>query len=656
MTLVDDVARMRRRLVPGKWGRLQFSYARFLDTCSVDEGAVLVDAGEEGLAPTAAESADGTEPFTRLVVELVGQTQGKELRVHIAEGAPGKSAVRCALRGTGLEHRVAWVRRRSRRYMRLLASAALLVGDERSFPFFLAKRRGQRLVCVPEMRRLAPLDRHAISDTELFCSMQHVLLASDWIAHPDAGALRRLADNAMVTRHYTGTYVSAGEEKGEDGKSMPAHLAALLVDGCCDGLSLLAGESLHTGRPCVVLYGDKLVRNGIESSLRNLLASADTSRADFVLMCSPGAYRTAAEALSCDGLEYLNTLPDSIDWIAFRKGRNLRVGEALAWMAHTRFRRSGAWVRRRLDAVFEREARRVLGGLSCDAIVHFTGYDFEFMQMMRSARARRKLVFVHNNMERERAAAANFDPWSLACACAEFDAVCLVDEGLREPLRRVVGTLDDARVFTVRNVCDAKAICAGAQRSLTRDGYGECSCSFAELEALLAGGDGPLFVWLGRFVEQKGCDRLLEAFSSFLLAGGRGRLVMAGSTGELYEQVREAADRIGAEHVAVIRALANPYALLARADALVLASHYEGMPMVVMEALALGKPVICTDMPGVSAFLREGGYGQVVDNSTAGIEAGLVDFAAGRLRSFTRFDVDAFNTRALAEFYAALEL
>ena len=78
--------------------------------------------------------------------------------------------------------------------------------------------------------------------------------------------------------------------------------------------------------------------------------------------------------------------------------------------------------------------------------------------------------------------------------------------------------------------------------------------------------------------------------------------------------------------------------------------------MVVMEALALGKPVICTDMPGVSAFLREGGYGQVVDNSTAGIEAGLVDFAAGRLRSFTRFDVDAFNTRALAEFYAALEL
>ncbi len=710
-------ARVKARLGAGEWGFLQFSYARYLDVCPIDAGAVLVDLGgapSEACAPAPggrARVGDGSASLlSGVALALAGYAQTTGLRLCIASDDGGAHGLRERLREAGRGDAVVWLRRRSRRYMRVLASAALLVGDESSFPFFFAKRSGQRLLCVPDMRRPARLDRHAVADCDALSHVQQVLLAADWVACPDLRSMCCLVKNTMVGRLYRGTYVlpqehdenrvdavcaafrasfedggrtfgsaSSGDwdalrlwdEGGEvlpesavfanDGaewrrRSFSARVAVLAAGGGACDVTLLAAESLHADKPLVVLYGDTLKRTGIETSLRNLLASVDADKARFVLLASPGAYRDGADAAAYDGLGYLNSLPDSIEWVGFRKGRSMRAGEMLAWVAHTRFRREGAWVRRKLAAVFERESRRVLGAIRPDVLVHFTGYDFEFMQMMRYAHAGRKAVFIHNDMERELASAGNVDAWSLACACSEFDGVCLVNEDLREPLRRAVGKLDDTRVFTVHNVCDAGTIRARAALPLSEDDYEECSCSFAELEALVADGDGPLFVWLGRFVESKGCDRLLEAFSALVSRGVKARLVMAGASGELYEQVRARAEQFDARRVAVIRALSNPYALLAHADALVLASRYEGMPMVVMEALALGKPVICTDMPGVGAFLREGGFGRVVENSTAGIEGGLADFAAGRLGPLERFDADAFNAAALSELYTALDL
>ncbi|KQR84526.1 glycosyl transferase [Burkholderia sp. Leaf177] len=57
----------------------------------------------------------------------------------------------------------------------------------------------------------------------------------------------------------------------------------------------------------------------------------------------------------------------------------------------------------------------------------------------------------------------------------------------------------------------------------------------------------------------------------------------------------------------------NPHAVVAGASALVLSSRYEGMPMVLLEALALGKPVISTDCPtGPREILDDGKFGLLV--------------------------------------------
>ncbi|KRA84448.1 glycosyltransferase [Altererythrobacter sp. Root672] len=97
---------------------------------------------------------------------------------------------------------------------------------------------------------------------------------------------------------------------------------------------------------------------------------------------------------------------------------------------------------------------------------------------------------------------------------------------------------------------------------------------------------------MGRLVPNKNFALAIEAFAR---SGRSGRLVLIG-TGPLEAELRALADRVGlGERLVMPGFIENPYALLARAGLFVLSSNAEGFPNALVEAMAVGLPVVATD-------------------------------------------------------------
>lgn len=124
--------------------------------------------------------------------------------------------------------------------------------------------------------------------------------------------------------------------------------------------------------------------------------------------------------------------------------------------------------------------------------------------------------------------------------------------------------------------------------------------------------DVPVFLAVGRLVPQKDYGTLLRAFAQ-VRAVREARLLILGegpSRAELEALIEEL--DIGSD-VGVPGFVSNPYPYMRQAEALVLSSVWEGLPTVLIEALASGCQVVSTRCPhGPDEILAEGEYGWLV--------------------------------------------
>lgn len=122
------------------------------------------------------------------------------------------------------------------------------------------------------------------------------------------------------------------------------------------------------------------------------------------------------------------------------------------------------------------------------------------------------------------------------------------------------------------------------------------------------------FVCVGRLSEQKGQLLLLEALRLVLDRGHECQLVLAGD-GELRQQIEQRARTLAVQDRVSITGWISAGQVkqeIQSARALVLPSFAEGLPVVLMESLALAAPVITTYVAGIPELVKDGKNGWLV--------------------------------------------
>ena len=152
-------------------------------------------------------------------------------------------------------------------------------------------------------------------------------------------------------------------------------------------------------------------------------------------------------------------------------------------------------------------------------------------------------------------------------------------------------------------------------------------------------------VCVGRLCEQKGQLVLLQAAQLLLRRGIHLELVLAGD-GEMRSDIEALIREYGlGGNVRITGWISGEQVLreLQAARALVLPSFAEGLPVVIMEAMALGRPVISTFVAGIPELVQVGEHGWLVP---AGDVEALADALQACLESSTeRLDAMGLNGR-----------
>ncbi len=176
---------------------------------------------------------------------------------------------------------------------------------------------------------------------------------------------------------------------------------------------------------------------------------------------------------------------------------------------------------------------------------------------------------------------------------------------LRRALRaaRVVLTVSEAvrgdlAAFAPEHAGKVRAVPNGVERRFLDPVPGE---DIARVR-LASGLDGPYVLFLGNDKPHKNLDGLIAAFGRVGRAGLSHRLVLAGGAPERREARLAAARAAGiADRLVDLGVLpdADVVPLLAGASALAMPSFLEGFGLPVLEAQAVGTPVVCSDRGGL---------------------------------------------------------
>jgi RraA family protein len=170
--------------------------------------------------------------------------------------------------------------------------------------------------------------------------------------------------------------------------------------------------------------------------------------------------------------------------------------------------------------------------------------------------------------------------------------------------------------------------------------------------------------FIGRLVEQKAPDVLVKAFAMAACEAPRARLVVVGS-GPLERPLRCLASGLGVSDRISWLGERDGASVLPAFDVFAIASRKEGLPYVLLEALAAGLPIVATATAGVELVVQHGANGFIVPSDcpetfAAALKDLLVDprrlalFGRASRRRAAAFTAEAMIERTLATYMSCL--
>ena len=323
--------------------------------------------------------------------------------------------------------------------------------------------------------------------------------------------------------------------------------------------------------PKIALFLPNLVGGGAERVMLTLAGRLAASESE---LCRRG-YAVDLVLASASG-PYLSQIPAGVRLVDLGASRTLLSLPALA-----------RYLRRERPAV-------LLSALDHANIVA--------LWAKRIARVPTQIVItIHNTVSQEmRSAKTLRHRLTLPLARVFFswaEGIVAVSHGAADDLSRTLG-LPRERIQVIYNPVVSEALLEKSRQPLAHPWF--------------APGAPPVVLSVGRLNAQKDFPTLLRAFAQ-VRRGQNVRLLILGEGEERGRLEALARELDLGDDVSFPGFVDNPFAYMRRASLYVLSSRFEGLPTVLVEALACGCPVVSTDCPsGPSEILDGGRYGPLV--------------------------------------------
>ena len=482
-------------------------------------------------------------------------------------------------------------------------------------------------------------------DKEDYFSLRGTYFPMDELPFPIVDNLNGLFAELDNIKHYESYQKFNDVFCNYDSKDQSKKIVDLIFNNESSDLKIIDGSNYKNNKKNIMIFAGGLIQNGITASLRSLLNNIDASRYNIFVTF----YRSKVKKYNY----VIEQLPRNINYISMQGQKDYTPIEAISQFSYMNLNIDNKCIDNNLKKLYRREMIRSFYHNHFDVAIHFTGYERHIAYLFLNFDNCKRIIYAHNNMVKEKNTKSNYHIPTITKAYEEYERIAIVRNSMVEEIAEISPKIDLNKIRSVHNVNDINRIMRDSKKDLKFDILTESTHSVDQINKILNDNSIFKYINIARFSPEKGLMRLVKGYRSFVNDHPDTCLFIIGGYGNDYQEILDYVLDNKLDKVVLIKSLSNVYPILSKCDVFFLSSFYEGLPMTIMEALILDKPVVCTNITGPREFLSQG-YGYLVPDSDDGIYQGFEDSYRKDL-NLKKFDAEAFNKQAIEEFYSLID-